>query len=69
MAATVAKNVFAQRKIGADQLPAASPTLLPLNEAAETKRASDVEQQFAKVAPGMVQYTTGCSVPRPVATS
>lgn len=57
-AATVAKSVFAERKIGADQLPAASPPLLPLDRAAEDKRAAGVEQQFGKVAPGVVQYTT-----------
>jgi len=57
-AVAVAKNVFAERKIGADQLPAASPTLLPLDKAAEEKRAAGVEQQFGKVAPGIVQYTT-----------
>jgi hypothetical protein len=57
-AAAVAKDVFAQRKIGADQVPTASPTLLPLDEAAEAKRAANVEQQFSKVAPGIVQYTT-----------
>src|SRR6266446_10101313 len=57
-AVAVAKTVFAERKIGADQLPAASPTLLPLDKAAEEKRAAGVEQQFGKIAPGIVQYTT-----------
>src|SRR6266705_2181083 len=57
-AVAVARNVFAERKIGADQLPAASPTLLPLDKAAEEKRAAGVEQQFGKIAPGVVQYTT-----------
>ncbi len=57
-AAAVAKDVFAERKIGADQLPPASPALLPLNNDAEAKRAAAVEQQFGKVAPGIVQYTT-----------
>ncbi len=57
-AASVAKGIFAERQIGADQLPAASPTLLPLDRPAEDKRASGVEQQFGKVAPGVVQYTT-----------
>src|SRR6266700_388713 len=57
-AVAVAKNVFAERKIGSDQLPAASPTLLPLDKAAEEKRAAAVEQQFGKIAPGIVQYTT-----------
>jgi 4-carboxymuconolactone decarboxylase len=57
-AVAVAKNVFAARNIGADQLPVASPTLLPLNKEAEEKRAAMVEQQFGKLAPGVVQYTT-----------
>jgi 4-carboxymuconolactone decarboxylase len=56
-AVAAAKGVFAQRKIGADQLPAASPTLLPLDKDAEEQRAARVEQQFGSVAPGIVQYT------------
>ena len=54
----VAKDVFADRKIGVDQLPSASPDLLPLDNDAETKRAAAVGQQFGNVAPGIVQYTT-----------
>jgi 4-carboxymuconolactone decarboxylase len=57
-AVTVTKDVFAARNIGADQLPAASPQLLPLDEGAEAQRATRVEQQFGAVAPGVVQYTT-----------
>ena len=57
-AAAVAKEVFARRKIGADQLPPASPRLLPLDKAAEEKRAATVAQQFGSVAPGLVQFTT-----------
>jgi 4-carboxymuconolactone decarboxylase len=58
-AVAVAKDVFAARKIGADQLPAASPQqLLPLNEEAEKSRAAGVEQRYGAVAPGVVQYTT-----------
>ena len=57
-AAAVAKDVFADRKTGTDQLPPASPALLPLNKEAEAKRAAAVEQQFGNVAPGIVQYTT-----------
>ena len=57
-AAAVARDVFAQRKIGADQLPPASPTLLTLDKDAEEKRAKAVGQQFGKVAPGLVQNTT-----------
>src|SRR5213080_1831060 len=38
-AIAVAKGVFAERKIGADQLPPASPRLLPLDNDAEANRA------------------------------
>jgi 4-carboxymuconolactone decarboxylase len=48
----------ANRKIGADQLPLASLALLSLDKDAEAKRAANVEEQFGKVAPGIVQYTT-----------
>ena len=57
-AVAVTKDVFAARKIGTDQLPAASPSPLPLNEAAEADRATRVGQQFGAVFPGVVQYTT-----------
>ena len=57
-AVSVAKDVFAQRRIGIDQLPPASGPLLALDEAWEAERATRVEQQFGKVAPGVVQYTT-----------
>jgi 4-carboxymuconolactone decarboxylase len=57
-AVAVAKDVFAERKIGTDQLPSASPALVPLNNEAEAKRAANVQQQFGNVAPGIVQYTT-----------
>jgi 4-carboxymuconolactone decarboxylase len=57
-AVAVAKEVFAQRGIGADQLPAASPEPLALDEAAEAERAARVGEQFGAVAPGVVGYTT-----------
>jgi 4-carboxymuconolactone decarboxylase len=57
-AVAVAKEVFAARNIGAHQLPAASPQLLALNEAAEADRAARVGQQFGAAFPGLVQYTT-----------
>lgn len=57
-AVSAAKNVFAERRIGVDQLPAASPTLLPLDKNAEEKRAAGVNEQFGNVAAGIVQYTT-----------
>jgi 4-carboxymuconolactone decarboxylase len=59
MSAVVAtKDIFAERRIGSDQLASASPQLLPLDEASEAQRASRVEDQFGTVAPGVVQYTT-----------
>jgi 4-carboxymuconolactone decarboxylase len=57
-AAAVAADVFAQRGIGADQLPPASPPLLPLDEAVEADRAARVEQQMGAIMPALVQYTT-----------
>src|SRR5438309_6823323 len=57
-AVAVTKDVFAARKIGNDQLPPVSPQPLPLDEAAEARRASRVGEQFGKVAPGVAQYTT-----------
>ena len=57
-AVAAAKGVFAERRIGNDQLPPASPQLLPLDEAGEAQRASRVGEQFGKMAPGVVQYTT-----------
>jgi 4-carboxymuconolactone decarboxylase len=57
-ATALAKDVFAQRKIGADQLPQVAPQLLPLDEKAEARRAARVGADFGDVAPGVVQYTT-----------
>ncbi|MFZ0661182.1 MAG: carboxymuconolactone decarboxylase family protein [Acidobacteriaceae bacterium] len=57
-AVPILKDIFAQRGIGSDQLPAASPQLLPLNEATEAQRATVVEQNFGAVASGVVKYTT-----------
>jgi 4-carboxymuconolactone decarboxylase len=56
-AASVAKNVFAQRGIGADQLPVESPELLPLNDAAEKSRAERVQESVGPVSQGVVDYT------------
>ncbi len=57
-AVAAARDAFAARKIGADQLPEASPSLLPLNKEAEEARATSVAKQFGDVSPGLVQYTT-----------
>jgi 4-carboxymuconolactone decarboxylase len=57
-AAAAAKDVFVQRRIAGDQLPAASPAPLTLDVDAENLRAQRVGQQFGEVAPGVVQYTS-----------
>jgi 4-carboxymuconolactone decarboxylase len=57
-AVAVAKDAFAERKIGTDPLPVSSPQPLPLDEAAEARRETLVREQFGTVAPGVVQYTT-----------
>lgn len=54
----VTKAVFDQRGVTADQLPAATGDLLPIDEAAEARRASTVQQNFGDVAPGVAQFTT-----------
>jgi 4-carboxymuconolactone decarboxylase len=57
-AVSVAKDVFAARNIGADQLAAVTPPPLPLDEPWEAQRVERVGQQFGAVFPGLVQYTT-----------
>jgi 4-carboxymuconolactone decarboxylase len=53
-----ARDVFAQRGIGPDQLPPASVPLLPLNEAAEADRAARVQEGVGPVSPSLVKDTT-----------
>lgn len=57
-ASAVAKHIFDERGIGADQVSPADVAPLPLNEVAEKQRAQTVEENFGMVAPGVVQYTT-----------
>lgn len=57
-AVAVARDIFHQRGIGKDQLPPAKDKLLPLNEAAEKQRASQVSSNFGAVSPGLVRNTT-----------
>lgn len=56
-AIAVTKDVFADRGITADQLPPASPMLLPLNEEAEKQRATTVEKNVGSISPGLVKFT------------
>nr|WP_247895124.1 carboxymuconolactone decarboxylase family protein [Azospirillum brasilense] len=57
-AVSVAKDIFAQRRIGPDQLPAASPQLLPIDEKAEANRVASARQLVGAASPGLEQYTT-----------
>jgi 4-carboxymuconolactone decarboxylase len=57
-AISVASMIFAERNIGADQLPTVAPMPLSLDEAAEADRAMRVSEQFGAAFPGVVQYTT-----------
>ncbi|WP_245000883.1 carboxymuconolactone decarboxylase family protein [Dickeya dadantii] len=57
-AIAVTKDVFAARGVTAGQLPPASPPLLPLNEEAEQRRATTVENSIGSVSPGLVKFTT-----------
>jgi len=52
-----ANEVFSRRGIGADQLPAASPRLLALDQAVEQQRAARVQQDVGPVSQGLVDYT------------
>ena len=57
-AVAAAKDVFAYRNVGADQLPAASPPLLPLDVEAELQRATNVDKNVGPISPGLVKFTT-----------
>lgn len=57
-AVAVAKHVFSDSGVTADELPPASPEPLPLDEAAEADRAARVAGQMGALVPGLVQYTT-----------
>jgi 4-carboxymuconolactone decarboxylase len=58
-AIAVAKDVFAQRGIGIEQLPALSPKLLPLDKVVpeEAFRTQFIGDNIAPVAPGFAQFT------------
>jgi len=56
-AIALVKDIFVQRRIGVDQLPSASPELLPIDQAAESRRAAAVDQSTAPVSPGLVLFT------------
>jgi 4-carboxymuconolactone decarboxylase len=58
LAVSVAKDIFVQRRIGPDHLPAASPRLLPMDEASEATRLANVRQLLGTTLPGLDQFTT-----------
>ena len=53
-----AKDAFDRRGISAEALPPVRDVLLPLNEEAESQRATQVANNFGAVSPGLVQNTT-----------
>lgn len=57
-AMVVAKEIFAERGVAADQIPKASVRLLPLDEELEAERAARVEETTGPASPGLVQDTT-----------
>ena len=54
----IAQAVFDARGVARSALPAATPPLLPLDQAAEAQRAALVEGTVGPVAPGLVAYTS-----------
>lgn len=57
-AVDAARPIYAERGIGADQLPSAAPTLLPLDEEREAQRAAAVEETTGPASPGLVRDTS-----------
>lgn len=56
-AVAVAKDIFKQRGIGLDQVPSASPELLPQSADAEAAREKTVSEMVGPVSQGVVDYT------------
>ena len=57
-AVLVAREVFAARRISGSELAPARPVLLPIDEAAEAKRAALVDTNAQPVSSGVEHYTT-----------
>ncbi|CAN7343725.1 carboxymuconolactone decarboxylase family protein [Mesorhizobium sp. LjNodule214] len=56
-AANETKGIFEARGVGVEQLPAASPALLPLDQKAEEARAASVQTNVAPVSQSLVDFT------------
>ncbi|WP_250495086.1 carboxymuconolactone decarboxylase family protein [Caballeronia sp. GAWG1-1] len=54
----ITKAVFEKRGITADQIPPAVGDRLPIDEAAEARRANGVQQNFGRIAAGVAQFST-----------
>lgn len=57
-AVAVAHDIFAERNIGADQLPEASPDFMSLNQEGEAARQKAVQGLLGDAAPGLSEFTT-----------
>ncbi|MDF0698554.1 carboxymuconolactone decarboxylase family protein [Rhizobium sp. MC63] len=57
-ALAVAQNIFAERNIGADQLPEASPDLMQLNQEGEAVRRRAVQGLLGDASPRLADFTT-----------
>jgi 4-carboxymuconolactone decarboxylase len=56
-AVAVTQAIFAERGVGAEQLPEADPQLLPLDEEAEAERERRVQESYGEVSEGVVDNT------------
>lgn len=56
-AVAVAAEVFRERGVQAEELPEASPDLLPVDKETEAKRQAFVQGQYGEVSQGVVDYT------------
>jgi 4-carboxymuconolactone decarboxylase len=57
-AVKIAKDIFHERGVKPEELPAVHGKLLPLNKEAESQRATQVGNNFGALIPGLVQNTT-----------
>jgi 4-carboxymuconolactone decarboxylase len=57
-ATSVIEDIFAERKIGADQLPENTGARLEIDETIEARRAAIVDENVGPVFQGLVDYTT-----------
>lgn len=56
-AISVTKEIFQARGVTEEELPEASPELIPLNQQVETLRSETVEKNVGPISPGLVKFT------------